>query len=62
MKPNQAIMFAVVREMKSRGIRILNLGATPEDAATLSDYKEKWGGETYRYPCLVRKSWLGRLL
>ena len=62
LKPNQAIMFAVVREMTSRGIRVLNLGATPENAATLSDYKEKWGGETYCYPCLVRKSWLGRLL
>jgi hypothetical protein len=62
LKPNQAIMFAVVREMKSRGIQVLNLGATPEDASTLLDYKEKWGGETYCYPCLVRKSWLGRLL
>jgi len=62
LKPNQAIMFAVVSEMKSRGIRFLNLGATPEYAATLLDYKEKWGGETYGYPCLVRKSWLGRLL
>jgi CelD/BcsL family acetyltransferase involved in cellulose biosynthesis len=61
-KPNQAIMFAVVNEMKLRGVRVLNLGATPENAATLSDYKEKWGGETYGYPCLVWKSWLGRLL
>jgi hypothetical protein len=62
LKPNQAIMFAVVSEMKSRGVRVLNLGASPENAVTLSDYKEKWGGEMYSYPCLVRKSWLGRLL
>jgi hypothetical protein len=62
LKPNQAIMFAVVSEMNSQGVRVLNLGASPENAATLTDYKEKWGGEIYSYPCLVRKSWLGRLL
>jgi len=62
LKPNQSITFSVVSEPALRGIRMLNLGATPEGAESLSYYKDKWGGELYRYRCLRRQSWLGRLL
>jgi hypothetical protein len=62
LKPNQLITFSLVNELAIRGIKVLNLGASPDMAASLSDYKAKWGGEMYHYPCLVRQSWLGRLL
>ena len=62
LKPNQLITFSVTHELKPRGIRVLNLGSSPEDADTLTYYKDKWGGETYRYNCWFKRSWLGRLL
>ncbi len=51
----------MIKEIQSLGIRHLNLGASPEDAGSLLDYKEKWGGETYHYKCYYRKSGLGKL-
>ena len=62
LKPNQLITFSLVNELTLRGIRVLNLGSSPEIATTLSDYKAKWGGERYHYPCLLKQSWLGKLL
>jgi lipid II:glycine glycyltransferase (peptidoglycan interpeptide bridge formation enzyme) len=62
LKPNQCLLFHAARTAAARGLRYLNLGATPNDAVSLADYKRKWGGAEYRYPCLVRESWLGRLL
>ncbi|MEW5795138.1 MAG: GNAT family N-acetyltransferase [Candidatus Zixiibacteriota bacterium] len=62
LKPNQLITYSLARELALRGVRILNLGATPVDAESLTAYKMKWGGDVYRYPCWRRYSWLGRLL
>jgi hypothetical protein len=62
LKPNQYLLASTARLAASRGIRVLNLGASPEDAETLAAYKKKWGGEEYTYCCLQRRSWLGTLL
>jgi hypothetical protein len=62
LKPNQLITFSLVNELALRGIRVLNLGSSPDIAVSLADYKAKWGGEVYYYPCFVRQSWIGRLL
>ena len=61
LKANQKILYSMIKEIQSPGIRHLNLGASPEDAGSLLDYKEKWGGETYHYKCYYRKSGLGKL-
>jgi hypothetical protein len=62
LKPNQLITFTTAREMVSQGVTRLNLGASPDGAESLSHYKDKWGGEGFRYTCWTRRSWLGRLL
>jgi len=61
LKSNQYILYSVARQLAARGVRYLNFGATPGDAAGLEKYKNKWGGKTYRYPCYRYLSWLGRL-
>ena len=60
LKPNQWITYSIACEMASHGVTRLNLGASPDDAESLAYYKDKWGGEAYRYPCWSRVSWLGR--
>lgn len=62
LKANQYFLLRLAREVSSRGLSYLNLGASPPEAEGLTDYKEKWGGATYRYNCYSRKSFLGRLL
>ncbi len=62
LKANQFVLYSMAREYAAQGIRYLNLGASPPEAGTLSDYKQKWGGESHKYTCLQRKSWLGKLV
>ena len=62
LKPNQYILFTTIRELQARGIHTISLGASPVDAAGLLSYKEKWGGEIWKYRGFSRFSWLGRLL
>ena len=62
LKANQYMLWLLIGELKQRGVRRLNLGASPHDAHGLNDYKAKWGGERYNYNCYVCKSWLGRWL
>jgi hypothetical protein len=62
LKPNQLLLYSAARYAAGRGIRVLNLGTSPEDAETLVTYKRKWGGEDYAYRCLQRYSWLGKLM
>jgi len=61
LKPNQYILYTTARQLAAQGVKYLNLGATPGDASGLETYKDKWGGETYRYPCYRIKSFLGKL-
>ena len=62
LKANQFMTYSMVRELAGRGAAVLNTGATPPDAEGLSDYKRKWGGRSYAYPILERRSWIGGLL
>jgi hypothetical protein len=62
LKPNQVITFSLTHELALRGVKVLNLGSSPEMAVSLADYKAKWGGEMYSYPWFVRESWIGKLL
>jgi len=62
LKANQYLLYSVTQQMASLGRLRLNLGATPPDAASLAEYKRKWGGQPYTYHCHWRKSGLGRLL
>jgi len=62
LKPNQFMRFAVCREWYRRGARWLNLGATPEGAAGVSHYKERWGGEPLRFTSHLRWNGVGELV
>jgi hypothetical protein len=62
MKPNQLITFTVAREMARQNLSTLNLGASPGDASSLDDYKQKWGGRRFEYNCLSRTTWWSRWL
>ena len=54
--------FVAAREFARQGGRYLNLGASPPNLPGVKEYKDKWGGERYRYSCLTHRSWIGRLL
>jgi hypothetical protein len=62
LRPNQHILVTTVREMAAAGIRRLNLGASPEDATGLLQYKERWGGKPFVYNFYSLKLGLGKLL
>lgn len=61
MKPNQALMSDAIAKLRLSGVVRLNLGQSPSEAEGLESFKRKWGGITYRYPCYVYRSLLGRL-
>ncbi len=46
----------------NRGILSLNLGASPDDAEGLIFFKERWGGQKYKYSILSTKSGLRKFL
>lgn len=62
LKPNQHMLYRTAVQLASRGVKTLNLGASPEDAEGLRHYKESWGGTAKSYPLYIRKSWIGKLL
>ena len=62
LKANQLITITVGREMARQGLTALNLGASPGEASTLDDYKQKWGGRRFEYNCLERTAWWSRWL
>jgi len=62
LKPNQYMLFSTARSMALRGVKRLNLGASPHDASGLIRYKKKWGGKQYDYNCYSRQTFLGKLL
>lgn len=61
LKPNQYLLFRTARESSARGLRYLNLGASPDDAPALRAYKDKWGGHSHDYKCYWKRTGLGRL-
>jgi len=62
LKPNQYLLFDTARQLADRGVKRLNLGASPDEASGLKSYKDKWGGETYTYPAYVNYSLVGNIL
>ena len=62
LKANQFMTWSTARECRRVGTKRLNLGASPPEAESLTDYKSKWGGETFKYNCYQRRSLLGRVL
>lgn len=62
LKANQYLMYTAAKSLTMMGVKYLNLGASPPDAEGLRAYKEKWGGQAYRYPVTTRTSWLGKIL
>ena len=60
LKPNQTLRFDLCRSVARDGVERMNLGATPPIAAGLAHYKSRWGGRRVSYPCLVRRTGLGR--
>ncbi|MCB2229734.1 GNAT family N-acetyltransferase [bacterium] len=61
LKPNQALLVDAVQRLRAAGVRRLNLGQSPPEAEGLEVFKQKWGGISYRYPCYVYKSLLGKI-
>lgn len=61
LKANQYLLYHLAKEMSARGVKYLNLGASPPDASGLKIYKSKWGGKPYHYNCYFRFSSLGKL-
>jgi len=62
LQPNKFIPFQVAGGLVDRGIRMLNLGATPGDAPGVEEYKNKWGGRPHHYRTLVSRRGLGKLM
>ena len=62
LKPNQAITAQAIAKFQAKGIKSLNLGATPPEATGVADYKKKWGGHEHTYPVFDFRSLLGRAL
>ncbi len=62
LKPNQAITAHAIAMFRAKGIKSLNLGATPPEATGVADYKKKWGGREYAYRILECRSLLGKVL
>ncbi|MEA3296653.1 MAG: GNAT family N-acetyltransferase [candidate division Zixibacteria bacterium] len=61
LKPNQYILYKTAVDLTKRGIKYLNLGASPPDAVDLQAYKGRWGGEIRTYPCYSCRKGLGKL-
>lgn len=62
LKANQYMLFTTARELALKGVKCLNLSASPENAPGVEYYKGKWGGEKYYYDCYFHKSALGKLV
>ncbi len=61
LKANQKMLFDLAKSAQENNVQYLNLGASPIDTPTLSEYKKKWGGITKEYICYYKKSLLGKI-
>ncbi|MBN2184217.1 MAG: GNAT family N-acetyltransferase [Candidatus Krumholzibacteriota bacterium] len=60
-KPNHVLLSEAIDVGVSMGVKKINLGASPQYAHTLIDYKERWGGVKVPYDSYVSDSWLRRI-
>ncbi len=61
-KPNQALLYDAILHAGRRGLRQVNLGGSPEDAAGLRKFKEQWGGRPVTYDVYSYRSRLHKLV
>ena len=62
LRATQFMIFEIARQMSRRGVRYMNLGASPPDADGLIKFKQRWGGNDYNYRTLASRSGIGRFL
>ena len=62
LKPNHVLLADAIERGAATGVKMVNLGASPENAHGLIDYKERWGGKRVDYAFYVAASGLRRLL
>jgi hypothetical protein len=61
-KPNHLLLNNAITYAQSRGVRQINLGASPPEASGLIDFKERWGGVRREYEILsLTAPWLKML-
>ncbi len=60
-KPNHILLSEAIDVGISVGVKKINLGASPQYAHSLIDYKERWGGIRVHYDSYLSASWLRRL-
>jgi len=61
-KPNHLLLDDAIRYGLGRGVRRVNLGGSPEGAAGLREYKERWGGQAVMYDAYSYRSRWHRLV
>jgi len=61
LKPNHVLLSHAIDLAIEKGIKKVNLGASPAYAQSLIDYKERWGGIRVNYDSYVSDSWPRRL-
>jgi hypothetical protein len=57
LKPNHLLLSESIRIGIDRGVKRINLGASPHYAHSLIDYKERWGGIKVEYDSYLSDSW-----
>jgi lipid II:glycine glycyltransferase (peptidoglycan interpeptide bridge formation enzyme) len=62
LRPNHVLIADAIEYAIERGIKKINLGASPPYAHSLIDFKKRWGGERVNYDSYFSSSWLLRLL
>jgi hypothetical protein len=61
LKPNHLLLSESIRYGIERGVKEINLGASPPYAHSLIDYKERWGGVKVEYDSYLSDSWFRRM-
>jgi lipid II:glycine glycyltransferase (peptidoglycan interpeptide bridge formation enzyme) len=62
LKPGYLLLDYMIQFAREQGLKSLNLGGSPEDAGSLQEYKERWGGVKREYRYYSYYSRLGKLL
>lgn len=60
-KPNYLLHDDMIACARQRGLKKINLGASPPEADGLIDYKESWGGRRVEYDIITASSPLWRI-
>ena len=62
LKPNHVLLTSAINFAIKKGIKKVNLGASPAYAHSLIYYKERWGGIRVNYDVYISDSWIRKLL